>query len=166
MTERKAGIIDTIKFAKETFDFTIEQANEGRYFYDRYPLSGLEKIFWIISHLKPERLKELIHEYSSYNYGWYIFDVVFPRFKNPEDFHSTEFEICLTDNPVQVLGWKETEELVQQGVAEEGLDEDWINIGFEKRALERGIDLEWHFFSEPRNISKQNSVSNVPLVGK
>lgn len=165
MTERKAGIIDTIKFAKEAFDFTIEQTNEARYFNDYYPLFGLEKLFWVISHLKPEGLKELIHIYSSFNHGCHILDTVFPRVENPEDFHSTEFVVCLTDNPIQVLGWKDKDELVQQGV-DEGLHIDWINRGFEKRALERGIDLEWHFFSEPRNTPKQNPVSNTPLIGE
>jgi|GEM_PF-5040813 len=98
----------------------------------------------VLSSLKPNEFKEWLHVLSSYNQGRYIFDQTFPRIDNPEDFHSTEAEIDLSDHPVQAIGYEEVEMLKKQAQLE-GLNKDWVDIGFVWRAQERGIDLEWHF---------------------
>ena len=96
----------------------------------------------------PWNIKESVRRFSSYNYGRWVLDCVFPKSENPDDFHSTEGAVCLTDNPVQVLGWEDIDRLFEAGI-EQGFNGDWIDIGFNRRADERRIDLEWHFFETP-----------------
>ena len=162
-SKSKLGIIDEIKFASEAIDFTIEETNKSRRFNDRYPLWGIEKISFIVSKLRPKELKKLVNIFSSYNHGKYILDSVFPRNENPDDFHSNEFAVCSVDNPVQVLGWDDYESMITQGV-EEGLSEDWITFGFEERAIERGINLEWYFFENPSQVDSQSKTGSFKAL--
>jgi len=155
---------DKVGFVKEAFNFAIDEINKSRCNSDRYPFSNFEKLFWILSHLPPKKLAEVIRRYSSFNHGRWILNQVFPRHKNSDDFHSTGSTICLTDNPIQVLGWQDMEDLIQQGVNEKKLNKDWIRFGFHDEAEQRGIDLEWHFFEYPRNPEVQNLSLNPELT--
>jgi hypothetical protein len=142
---------NTVKAAREAIQFRIERKQRG-FFY--FPLEFHEKLAVVLSTLPPRELRKWILIHSSYQYGSYIFDQAFPAFANPEQFNSTPLEIDLSDRPVQVLGWKEVKALKQEGVST-GLNRDWIDIGFNKRAENRGIDLEWHFFAEPPSRADQ-----------
>ena len=156
MTEKKASLPETIRFAKEAVVFVTRKTSSAREFNGEYPLIGLEKFFFILDKLRPKELKQVLLIYSSHNYGQFILDSVFPKFDNPEPFHSTEFVVDLSDQVVQVLGWQEQKQMVNDGV-KEGLIRGWIDAGFEDRATERGIDLEWHFFEFPRQPKAQES---------
>ena len=151
MVERKASLGTSFNAAREVIRFALEREEKRRYFNDYWPMFIWEKLAFIASKLRPQELKKLVRILSSVNHGGYILDSVFPRYKNPEDYNSRGDCICLSDKPVQVLGWKEMEELVQQGV-EEGLLKDWVDVGFCERAEERGINLEWHFSEHPPRI--------------
>ncbi len=115
--------------------------------------------YLVLSTLKPDKAKKWIHCVSSYNHGAYILDQVFPKSENPDDFHSTEFEVDLSDDPIQVLGWNDVEKLKQEA-QKIGLNRDWMELGFEWRAQERGIDLEWHFFATPPQTGNELSSGN------
>lgn len=65
---------------------------------------------------------------------------VFPKSENPNEHHSRNGAVCLSEKPVQVLSRKEQREKVDEGV-NLGLDRDWINWGFENEAGRVGIDL-------------------------
>jgi len=58
--------------------------------------------------------------------------------------------VRLDERPIQVLGWKEQKEMINEGI-KAGLDRDYINLGFEMQAEKRGIDLEWAFFEVVEN---------------
>lgn len=143
MVERRTSLKETLSVAKEAVRFALDQREEAMFNNDMF-MFPWEKAAYLLSLLKPAELRKWIKILSSYKHGQWVFDSVFPRYDNPEDYHSTEFEICRDDNPVQVLGWKEQKELFQQGI-DQGFKEDWINAGFVLRSRERGIDLEWHF---------------------
>lgn len=157
MPEKKLGIIDTMKFAKEAIELVTRKTNEGRRFNDNYQLGGIEKIIFTLSQLKSKEFKQVLLIYSSYNHGRFILDSVFPKYDNPEPFHSTKYEVDLSDRPIQVLGWAEQSQMKKDGI-EEGLIKEWIDVGFYDRAEERGIDLESHFaeFSRQSNGQKGN----------
>ncbi len=145
--ERRASLRETIGMTKGAIRFALEQRERALYNNDMF-MFPWERAAFLVSILKPAELRRRINIYSSFLYGCSIFDQVFPKYDNPDPFHSTEAAVCLDDNPIQVMGWAEQEELVQQGV-KEGFQEDWIIVGFEERAGERGIDLEWHFSEHP-----------------
>ena len=151
MVERRASLRESLRFAKEAIGFAMDQREKAAYRDDMF-LFPWEKAAYLLSLLKPAELREWIKILSSYKYGQWVFDSVFPRYDNPEEYHSTEYEICLDDNPIQVLGWQEEKELIQEGV-KAGFKEDWINAGFVLRSRERGIDLDLHFaeFSPQEN---------------
>lgn len=143
---KESKIVHTVNAAREAISLRIQAFEKG---YDGYRLDPLEKWFLALRTLNPMELKKWIHCASSYNYGWHIFDQTFPVYENPEPFHSTPLMVDLTDDPVQVLGWKEVDELIEEGV-QQGLLKRWIELGFNMRSEERGIDLEWHFFATSR----------------
>jgi len=147
--------ISSLPFISKAFQFEFEQRNRGRYENDRYPLSALEKLRLVVSTLVSKQdTHELLKMYSSFNYGTYLLNSVFPKYDNPEDYHSTALEVCLSEHPVQVMGWKEYEEKITEGV-KSGLNRDYIRFGFDTQAERRGIDLEWSFHGEvPQNRSK------------
>jgi len=136
----------TFTATKQAVRFRIQQEEESNAFNDRLPLSRPERILIGVSTLYPPVLKSWIIATSSYNFGSSILDQVFPRFENLQEFHSTESELDLNDHPVQVLGGNEVDDLKKEGI-NNGLNGNWIDIGFENRAIKRGIDLEWHFRS-------------------
>jgi hypothetical protein len=160
MVERKASLWETLRTVKEAVSFALDQKEKADYRDDTF-MFPWEKWAYAISILRPAELREWINILSSYHYGQWVFDSVFPKFDNPEDYHSTEFEICLTDNPIQVLGWAEKDELVQKGM-DEGFQEDWINVGFILRSYERGIDIEWHFAEFVPQESKVLKINQLP----
>jgi hypothetical protein len=148
MKEKEANFKSSIKFVFEAFQFLMEQENKSRYFNDRLPMWGPETAKFIIENLKPEAFRDVIAVYSSFNYGKYILDTIFPRYENPEDYHSRDGVVRLDEHPIQVLGWDDYDQMVQEGL-KNGLIEDWIDRGLEHQARERGIDPEWHFFADP-----------------
>lgn len=154
MIERRASLRETLGVAKEAVSFALDQREKAMFNNDMF-MFPWEKAAYFLSLFRPAELRRWIKILSSYKYGQWVFDSVFPRYENPEDYHSTEYEICLDDNPVQVLGWQEQKELFQQGV-EQGLKEDWINAGFILRSRERGIDLDCHFFEFAPGTDEQN----------
>lgn len=159
MTE-KMSLIQKGLFLAQAVQFSVERTNRTRLANNTYEFTGIEKLIFTLSRLNPERLQEIIRQFSSYNYGKHLLDQVFPRCDNPYDFNSIQESILLTENPVQVLGWQETDKLTQKGV-DQGLVKLWIEIGFEERAEQRGIDTEWHFHENPKNIPGQNNPSNL-----
>lgn len=146
-TERKASIRNTVRFVTQSIGFDIERSNEALF------LS--EKVVMALKYLKPSKLRELMLIKSSVNHGAWVFDQAYPGYDNPDDFHSTEHVICLDENPIQVLGWDDCDELKQEGV-DEGLRLHWIEYGFKERSIEKGIDLEWHFFHTPLQEQETN----------
>jgi hypothetical protein len=140
--------ISSISFIKDAFRFKIQQRNPARYEGDMYPMSGSEILQLIVTTvLSKEKMKQLICNYSSYNYGTHLLTSVFPKADNPDEFHSRNGVIRLDEHPLQAMGWKEYEQLIEDGV-KMGLDESYISRGFEEQARKRGIDLEWAFFAE------------------
>lgn len=147
---RNHKIVTTLSAARSAIVFRIKEEERGEF---GAKLFLIEKVFLAVQMLNLLELRFWINVVSSHTYGTHILDQVFPISKNPDAFNSTEFVIDVSDNPVQVLGWKDVETLTEQGV-EEGLNRRWIEDGFEDRARERGIDLEWHFYPEPREDTK------------
>lgn len=160
--KERASLFQTLSIIRDAINFEVERQNRALYEGDRVPLSGLEKLSFILSTLKPEELKRVINVISSVNFGRHILTNVFPKSENPEEYHSRNGEVCLSEHPVQVLGWKEKKHLVQEGV-KLGFDEDWIVYGFEDEAERRGIDLEWHFAEEPPKV-RETSVDLKQLT--
>ena len=157
MTEKspkKLGLLAMAKFVGEALELDLQLTNEGRLFSDNFPYLGVEAIVYKLMKLRLKELKQVTLAYSSYNHGKFILDSVFPTVDNPEPFHSTSFVVDLSDRPVQVLGWADKNRMTEQGVAT-GLIEEWIDLGFSRRAIERGIDLEWHFHQFPPQNSMQ-----------
>jgi hypothetical protein len=151
--------ISATQFIKEAFQFRFKRIDSGRFENDRYPMSSFEKIKLIVLTLVSKRkTEELIQMYSSYNYGVYLLNSVFPKIDNPDEFHSRDGVVCLEEHPIQAMGWKEHDELIEKGV-QSGLNEDYIIIGFETEAERRGIDLEWAFFENVPNNNESNFVS-------
>jgi len=148
--------VSQIRFIKEAFQFEFNQRDHGRYKNDRYPISIIEKILSVAeTFLSKKKLKELIQMYSSCNYGVHLLNSVFPKIENPDGFHSQNGEVYLNEHPVQVMGWKKYDELIEEGV-KSGLNKDYIIFGFEMQAENRGIDLEWHFFEEVPHRNDSN----------
>jgi hypothetical protein len=146
MQER--GEISSIKFLKEAFNFKFNRINNTRIEDDDFPLSIIEKVDYIIKTLaSKEKTTRLINLFSAINYGADILNAVFPKYDNPEEYHSTDTTVRLDEHPVQVMGWSEYEELIAKGV-EDGLDRDEIIGGFFLKAKQRGINLEHSFHSQ------------------
>lgn len=124
-------------------------------------MTQLEKAVFILKSLKPSEARYLIHVYSSYNWGKHILTKVFPHSENPGEYHSRNGVVVLSEKPEQVLGWEDVKRLTKEGV-KMGLDKDYIDLGFEREAERRGIDLEWSFFQNPPG---KQSVSNGRLPG-
>lgn len=80
-------IIPTIQLAIEALQMGLIRKDEAGRENDRMPLSLREKAAFVLYHLAPERLKELMLEMSSVKYGRYVLNCVFPKFDNPQDFH-------------------------------------------------------------------------------
>lgn len=133
---RFTNTLEAIKKALET-----RSRYQKRY---RGQIPDHSSVALFLSTLKPETLKTWLKHASSYNHGAYILDQVFPICDNPKQLNSDPFETTHDEQLFQVLGWQEVEDLKQQGT-DSGLERDWIEIGFEWRANERGIDLEKHF---------------------
>lgn len=142
--------LETLKAAKQAYEFRKKRATDPFVHGDEpEPDDFITRARIIISLLNKDELTRQILYASSANYGGWVFDQVFPRADNPVEFNSTPSMISLSDRPVQVLGWKETDDLLQQGNRVHDLDEQWTQIGFHMRAQERRIDLEWHFHEFP-----------------
>ena len=157
----KETLFATITAIQDAVRFRLDWENRRRVEWGvEGPLIGFEKVFEAIKTLNPQILKRWIHITSSFNHGKWILDQTFPRSENPQDYSSSDAGIALHKNYVQVLGWDDKKQMVAAG-ASMGLDEMWIDIGFERRARERGIDLEWVFFETPRN---QQSEFPSPLL--
>ena len=167
MGKEKLNIIPIIKLAAEAFQMELRRFDESRRENDRWPLTIREKAAFIVYHLKPDKLKEIMREMSSVKYGRHILNCVFPKFDNPDEYHSRSGVVYLDEHPVQVMGWEEQKKLVQEGV-DMGLLEDWIEIGFEQQAERRGIDIEFHFHSvvSPKgNQTTPSENSSILLPG-
>jgi hypothetical protein len=108
-------------------------------------LLKLDDFSTIIKTLNSKELRYWVTAVSSVNYGKHLLDEVFPRSENSDDYHSRNGIVYLNEHPVQVLGWEDYEVRKKQGIDEYGLEHEWISVGFEKRANERGIDLESSF---------------------
>lgn len=141
----KEKTVRTVEAAKAAIDLKIKSKEHGEF---GYKLFLIEKMVLAFQTLRPKELRKWMNFASSYRHGAYILDQVFPKYENPEPFHSTVTMVDLSDNPVQVLGWNDVEELTKQGI-EQGLNRNWIDLGFNIRAEERGIDLEGSFFATP-----------------
>lgn len=129
----------------------------------QYKRSSIKKLTFLIDHVcSQKRMKELVHQYSSMNYGIHLLNSVFPAADNPEQFHSRRGVVRLDEHPIQVLGWQEYEEEIQKGV-KTGLDRQYILMGFARQAEARGIDLEWHFHAE---VPKPSTPSGLRAPGK
>jgi hypothetical protein len=153
--------VSAFHFIKEAFQCEFDQRNRGRYENDRYPMSAFEKFRYVVSTLLSKGdMQELIRVYSSYNYGVHLLNSVFPKLENPEEFHSRDGYVRLDEHPTQVMGWKEHDEIIDEGV-KQGFDRDYINLGFELQAEKRGIDLEWSFFENVLQI-KDTTKSSLP----
>lgn len=147
-------LVNTLRATRSAIDLRIKAKERGEFGYKLY---SFEKVILALRTLYPTELRLWINLSSSYTYGAHIFDQTFPQSENPDPFHSTPESVDLSDNPQQVLGWKEVEALKKEGVSQ-GLNYGWIDLGFEMSAQERGIDLEWHFYSVPRQkIQKSDS---------
>jgi hypothetical protein len=155
--------ISPVRFMAEAFRFEFEQRDRGRLENDRYPMNSVEKIRYVLSTLlSKDQTKEVLRVYSSYQYGAYVLSSVFPKNLNPDEYHSRYGVVRLDEHPVQALGWKEYEELIEEGVRS-GLDKRYIEFGFERKATERGIDLEWHFHAEVPGRNTSN-ITDSPLL--
>lgn len=157
METERAGLGENVSIIKEAIKFDLEMQNEALVFNNRMPLFGIDKWFYVLKSLKPKELKRLIRNISSVNYGRHILTSVFPKYENPEEFHSTEVEICVSEHPTQVLGSDDEERMIQEGV-NMGFERVYIEWGFNNEAVRRGIDLEWSFFEKPPN-SQESSAS-------
>lgn len=106
------------------------------------------KMLIVADTLCPPHLKQWVKITSSVNFGRHLLEQTFPRDLNPKDFHSTEFEVDLTENPIQELDWDDIDLRKRVGVSQ-GLYPNWIDYGFEDQAETRGIDPESHLFQYP-----------------
>ncbi len=132
--------VNQLGFLVHTFEFHLKK-EQG--------VSCAKKIEFVVDHLRSkDKMRELVLKYSAFNYGAHLLNSVFPKYDNPEEFHSKDGIVCLDEHPVQVMGWKEYEEQIELGVSSMGLDRNYIIWGFNQQAEERGIDLEWHFSAE------------------
>lgn len=147
MLERAKSTIGAVKGAIE---IRIYEAQRYSDLTDSYPPIGIEKALLILRTLRPQELRNWIKVASSVNYGKSLLDEVFPKFDNPDDFHSSEDFIALNENPTQVLGWADYERMIKTG-NDSGLIDNWIRTGFCRRADQRGISLEWSFFEFPKD---------------
>jgi hypothetical protein len=105
-------------------------------------------LYLILDTLKPWKLKYWIKYASSVNFGKSLLDEVFPKYDNPEEYHSRGDIVCLDEHPVQVMGWKECDAKKKEAIVKYHLDRNAVEHGFWTRAEERGIDLEWSFFEK------------------
>lgn len=113
--------------------------------YDRDPLNLIEKLAIVLDHIRSKpKMQELVNTYSSVQYGAHLLNSVFPKYENPDEFHSRNGVVMLEEHPTQVMGWDEYEAQIDEGV-KMGLERRYIEFGFNKQADERGIDLEWSF---------------------
>lgn len=135
----------TLQFIKDAFALEFQTRDEGRMFYDRYPLTFIEKLVIVLDHLRSKpKMEQLVNAYSSVQYGAHLLNSVFPKHENPDEFHSRNGIVMLEEHPAQVMGWDEYKAQIDEGV-KMGLDQRYIEFGFEEQAGERGIDLEWSF---------------------
>lgn len=164
MSQEKASLLETISIAVKATRYAMARYDDAGWGNDRPPMDLIEKVAFLATNLRPDWLRQQVQILSSENYGRHVLEQVFPRYDNPEDFHSTEWEIRLDEHPVQVLGWAEQQQLVQEGV-EMGLDEMWIDRGFVLQSGERGIDLEWHFYQHPPRCGDEQTSELGGLLG-
>ena len=150
MKERKADGLSPVKYFFEAFNFEVREINRARWENDRWQMTSFEKLLLLVRTLKPSETKELICNYASYEWGRNILTQVFPKAENPDEYHSRNGVVCVSESPIQVLGWQEFDDLKDEGVGN-GLKRDYIDLGFNNEAENRGIDLEWSFFEKPRN---------------
>ena len=150
------SVLLTAKLATEAIKMELDRMDAAQLENDRYPLNIFEKFAYVISQLHPDRLKELIVIMKSLEYGGYILNCVFPKYDNPEEFHSRDGKVYFGEHPVQVLGWKEEEDLIEEGI-QSGLLREWVEAGLWRQAEVRGIDLEWSFFEFPPSKDGQPS---------
>lgn len=145
----------TLKFLKDVVVCRLETQRRWSYMRE-FPLrpDGIEGLRVALSLLKPGEYKYWFNVLSSINWGKNMLNQVFPKNENQEDFNSRDGIVDLFDKPIQVLGWDDVKKIKEEGV-NLGLEETWIDTGFEEQAEERGIDLEWHFFEEPPTIKDQ-----------
>lgn len=149
-------IKNTVAAAKEATKFRMAWVEEVRYASDKSALNLIGKIRITCSTMLPWQLIKWSRMASSVNHGRWILNATFPASDNPEPFNSTPDMIVLNEIPIQVLGWEDVKHLKAQGV-EEGLDRDLIDIGFNRRAEERGIDLEFFFHHTPPTTAEYSA---------
>jgi hypothetical protein len=162
MSKEKASIPETVNIVKEVVKFRLEQEDERRYHSDNWPLVGLSRWAFALSTLKLKTFKEEMKIVSSINWGRNILTKTFPKSENPDEYHSRGGVVYLNEHPVQVLGWKDRQNMIEEGV-EAGLDGNWIDYGFEIESEKRGIDLEWSFFRKPPSTSNEDD-DNPPSL--
>lgn len=150
-------IKNTVVAVREATKFRLAWVEEVRYELDEPALNLIDKIRITCSTMLPRQVRKWSRMVSSVNHGRWILDATFPASDNPEPFSSTPEMIVLNERPVQKLGWEDVNHLKAQGV-EEGLDRDLIDIGFNRRAEERGIDLEFFFYHIPPIIAEDSAI--------
>lgn len=138
-------VINSVLAVRDTLSWRIEDQNRQRAgMMGVSQLNFIEKADLVRDALNPKNLRMWVRAVSSLKYGAHIFDSAFPKDLNPGEFRSTELVTDLSRIPVQAMGWDERKALINDGV-NMGLDREQIGIGFERRALERGIDTEMFF---------------------
>lgn len=160
MLERLTGTVQIYKdVVKERCDW-YERASRLN---DSPPLDVFAMAKIGITTLEPKMWRAWKRNVSSLYHGRWVFNQVFPKSENPVEYTSTEAYISICESPVQVLGWAETDALIEQGV-QEGLDGNWIRMGFDRQAQLRGISLEWSFFQYPPSHQPESvkRLSNNP----
>lgn len=155
--------LSPIRFLIDAFKDEFGSVDKGRRQADKYPLSIPEKVGMVLkTFLSRKEYQQFLRRFNSLNYGIYLSYSVFPKFENPDEFHSRNGVVALNEHPVQVIGSREYEQRIEDGV-KEGLDKRYIELGFDREAEKRGIDLEWSFFSEVPG-QPQPSVDHSPLL--
>jgi hypothetical protein len=161
MKEKPSKLVDSIKAVKEAVELRLSFGDKNGlnvWNYLSFPEKAyinLHKLNIALQTLKPAELKTWVLAASSVNYGKSLLDEVFPKYENPDDYHSRSGITVLNEHPVQVLGYKEYWEKHQKGIKEFGLIDEYISLGFGRRAEERGIDLEWSFHGEVPKANDQ-----------
>ena len=127
---------------KTRIDYKNSQTGEMRFM----QLSTIGKLAIALSTLKPAEFKYWLLVHNSMDYGSKIFDEIFPQYRNPGKFHSTDISVRLDEEPFQEYGSDYWDRAKTKGETELGLNSQWIEAGFDNRANERGINLEWSLF--------------------
>lgn len=158
---------NSFRAAKEALEFRLAyERQEGDLLGESSSPPELRGMFFqakmliVADTLCPPHLKQWVKIASSVKFGRYLLQQTFPRDLNPNDYHSTQFEVDLTEHPVQELSWDDINSRKAIGRSQ-GLDPDWIDYGFEDQAETRGIDPEFHLFQNPPTKKLPSNTSSL-----